>query len=616
MIATCCFLVPTKLSAQLASRIDYTQEELEWIQNNPVIYYSDDNSWEPFVNLNRRGQMEGISVDYLNLIQEKTGLEFKFIKSDTWSQVIERLKRKQIKLVLAAIHAQERDAFADFTDAYFSSPLAIITGPDYSYVHDIEELYGRRVAIPRGYYSVSYLQKNHPGIDLVFVDSLDQALQAVADKNVDAFIGNLAVAIFKLRQSKLTNLKISGTIEEDFEVRMMVTKDNLPLISIINKTLERISDSEKRMIANSWFNVAIETGFNPETIWKASAMVVLVLFMIFLWVIQLRNEIERRQKTEEQLILAREDAEKANRAKSEFLANMSHEIRTPMNAVFGYSQLLSETKLDKEQKSYLDAISVGTNGLLHIINDILEISKIEAGKMTIEPGPVDVRQLITEVYQLFKDPMFEKGLEYSTRIDEEVPQFIISDNNRIRQILINLIGNAFKFTNQGRIELVVDWRAEREENSLEFRIIDSGIGIEKERYQSIFEHFEYQVNPSESHIASSGLGLSICKKLAEKLGGKILLESEIGKGSCFSLVLRKVKISPAGLTDVERTTTSFRPATLLIVDDVKSNRFILRKYCASYGFNLLEAENGQQAIDAATSQSFDLILMDIRMPEM
>nr|WP_246722952.1 transporter substrate-binding domain-containing protein [Aliikangiella sp. G2MR2-5] len=600
----------------MRSRVDYTAAELEWVKNNPVIYYSDDISWEPFVNLTSKNRLEGISVDYLKLIEEKTELRFEFIKSDNWSQVMENLKTRKIHLVLAAIYAPERENFASFTDPYFSSPLAMITGPQYSYIQSIEEIYGKTVAVPKDYYTYSYLKNNHPKLNFKIVAGLDDALRSVSQNQADAFVGYLPVAVYKLKLSHFNNLKISGTIDDNLKVRMMVAKGAEPLASIINKSLDQISENEKRQISDKWFNVAVETGINPKTVFNVIALVVFLGVLTLFWIMKLRKEIRLREITEKALIQAREEAEKANQAKSEFLANMSHEIRTPMNAVFGYSQLLSETKLDSEQKQYLDAIATGSNGLLHIINDILEISKIEAGKMKIEMEPVNVARLVAEVKQLFKDSMAEKSLEFTTNLSEKVPVWIISDGNRLRQILINMVGNALKFTDKGFVNIQVFYS---DDQSLCFTVEDSGVGIEPTRFQSIFDHFEYQISPSASHVASSGLGLSICKKLAEKLGGTIEVESQIGKGSRFTLRLFQIVESqpePGEQDRVEDKKLNYREARVLIVDDVTSNRLILEKYLSSFPFHIEHADNGQAAVEAVRRERPDLVFMDVRMPIM
>jgi ABC-type amino acid transport substrate-binding protein len=196
------------VSAQLDTRIDFTEEELEWVSDNPVIYYSDDVSWEPFVRLTRNNQLEGIAPDFLKLIENKTGLKFEFVKSEKWAQVIDKLKARKISLVLAAIYASERDEFAHFTDNYFSSPLAIVTGKQFSYVKDMSELSGKKIAAPKGYYSVSMIRDNYPDIDIILVDTLEESLSLVNQGKADAYIGYLPVMVYKLKLSQYSNFRI------------------------------------------------------------------------------------------------------------------------------------------------------------------------------------------------------------------------------------------------------------------------------------------------------------------------------------------------------------------------------------------------------------------------
>ena len=609
-------LLAFSVKAQLDTRIDFTEEELEWVNNNPVIYYSDDVSWEPFVRLNRNEKLEGIAPDFLKIIERKTGLQFEFVKSSKWAQVIERLKNRDINLVLAAIYAPERDEFAYFTESYFSSPLAIVTGRQFSYIKDMNELSGKKVTAPKGYYSVSLLKNNYPGIELIEVDTLEEALNLVNQGKADAYLDYLPVMVYKLKLSQYSNLKISGTLNEEIGVSMMIAKEDKPLVSIINKTLKTFSSEERRAIQDRWFNVAVESGINPVTFWQILTTSITLFSLILLWVFKLRKEVKLRKLSETNLILAREEAEKASKAKSEFLANMSHEIRTPMNAVFGYSQLLEETNLNEDQQYYLEAIKVGSSSLLHIINDILEISKIEAGKMTVEFSPVNIRQLVLEVEQLFSDSIKDKKLEFITRIHPEAPSSFISDGNRIRQILINLVGNALKFTNNGKIEISVE-NFDNHSKELAIAVKDTGIGIAKDRFESIFDYFEYQVDPADKHIASSGLGLSICKKIADKLNAEIQVQSDLGKGSEFRLILKNVEVTEhQEITEEVSEESNFLPCKILIVDDVKSNRIILEKYLSNYPFEILQAENGKVAVDLVEAHSPEVVLMDVRMPVM
>ena len=335
----------------------------------------------------------------------------------------------------------------------------------------------------------------------------------------------------------------------------------------------------------------------------------------------LLEDITEKKKAAE-LKIARDAAEAATQAKSEFLANMSHEIRTPMNAILGFTELLEGTiKDDEQQKEYLNSISSSGKTLLSLINDILDLSKIEAGKLKIQYKPINARSIFKEIRQIFSQKVEEKGLDLCIDLDPELPSLVL-DEVRIRQILFNLVGNAIKFTHKGYIKVSVKKTYKGDDRSkvdFIFSVKDTGIGIPEKQQDLIFESFEQQEGQSHAQYGGTGLGLAISRRLAVMMNGEIKLESEQGRGSTFSVHLRDVLVAPD--TDLEKddvsqdyTSLIFEPATILIVDDTESNRTLLKGYLNFAPFKFIEADNGQTGIDYAQKYKPDLILMDIKMP--
>ena len=336
------------------------------------------------------------------------------------------------------------------------------------------------------------------------------------------------------------------------------------------------------------------------------------------------RDVTAEKEAREALGQAVAAAESANRAKTEFLANMSHEIRTPMNAILGFSELLTGLVREPKAKSYLSAIHSSGHTLLQLINDILDLSKIEAGKMELEYGNISVGAILREIQQIFSQKAAQKDVQLRVEIDPALPGGLLLDEIRLRQILFNSVGNALKFTEEGSVLM----RAIREPIPgragvvrLVLEVEDTGIGIPESEQERIFEAFTQQAGQSTKKHGGTGLGLTITQRLVEIMGGKISLWSVPGEGSRFRFtfddvavvgVEKGVEVDTAPVFDIDQ----FEPATVLVVDDVELNRDLFRAFFEHTRHRFLEATNGREGIEAARRERPDLILMDVRMPIM
>ncbi len=443
----------------------------------------------------------------------------------------------------------------------------------------------------------------------------DRINQTVSQASLATFV---IIILFLLLTNSLMLRQTKKVVLSDD--RLAVIYRSPYIAPVIIGVLIFIAEGLVMVLLSAWPDIPLFT----EAILD-STLLVMILAPVFYWfvVMPLMKHIEERQRTENELKKAKEAADKANQTKGLFLANMSHEIRTPMNGILGMTEIALHGRLNQEERSLLEIVRSEADNLNNLLNDILDLSKIEAGKLSVEEIPFDLGHLLDNFVGPFKYRAEQKKITFTTTLDPDIPRMLVGDPNRIRQILINLCGNALKFTPEGgQVEVIVSLSSVTTADQkmiLHFSVTDSGIGISKEQLQLIFEKFTQADGTTTRKYGGTGLGTSISKELVELMNGEIGVVSELGQGSEFWFMLLLGKAEPqqadlwvdevaGGLTQPQRV------GRILVADDYPTNQKVAQAYLQSSGHRVDIVNDGVEAIEAYAQNPYDIILMDVQMP--
>lgn len=619
--------------------ISFTKEEIDWIKANPKIKIAGDAFWPPYSFYDEIGEYIGIVPDLVNEVFKNSGLNLDYIKTNSWSDTIDLIKNKKLDLIDAISYSSSRAEYLNFSNKYIGAEIVIIANnKEDNYINSFNNITDKNIASVKGYSIIEEIKYDFPQIKTIKeFDTPLEGLKELSNSQIDYFILDIPSFEFYSKKYSLSNLKIVGPSGYNYKYGFGINKDNAVLVSIVNKLLDSVPIEKKDEIYRKWIKIDYKQKIDYELIWKILTISIILLSVIFYWNRKLKQEINEKEKIQKELELERNNisslneelkkakdiAENIAKQKSEFLANMSHEIRTPMNSVIGFTEILEKEIKNPLHKEYLDSIKKGGNSLLRIINDILDLSKIEAGKLEIRNESLNPVNMFLEIESIFHSKIISKNINFVLDIDKNIPKYIIIDGVRIRQILFNLIGNAIKFTQKGQIKLKVENIYKDNVKSkidLLFSVEDTGIGIDEKNLESIFNAFEQANNNDVAKYGGTGLGLAICTKLVHMMNGEISVKSEKNKGSIFTVILRDIPVSSMQEEIVtQKLLTSnieFEKAQILVVDDVEENRKLVLASLKDFDIDIIMAQNGQEALDKLKNINVDLILMDLRMPVM
>lgn len=590
-------------TANGTNRIELSAEEEQFIEEHPVIRTGVDPEFIPYEFIDTDGAYKGISEEYQQLIEERTGLVFEPVMGLTWAQAYEMAVEGKIDVLPSVSKTPIREQYFLFSEPYYTFQRAIYLQEETKNLSSIEDLSNKTVAVQANSSHHTYLMSSFPSITLSLYNDVPSAIQAVSDGQELAFIGNFATTNYLIKSSGITGLnyiRIKPTADGSQSLYFAVSKDMPLLVGIINRALQDIGNDERISIDNKWLGVESTADYTLffQILNLIVILIVIILAVSSFWIIRLRKEVSIRKMAQEEMLVAKEDAVRANEIKSLFLARMSHEIRTPLNAITGMSYLMKKTALSPTQGIYVEKLTQASKNMLGIINDILDFSKIEAGKIDLENVSFSLDKLLQRVISITSVKVQEQGIQFDFERDPLIPSYFFGDPVRIEQILMNLLNNAIKFTPAGKVTLSLSLYS-RVKNScrIHFSIADTGIGMSEEDKKRMFTAFDQADSSISRRFGGTGLGLSIVKNLTEMMGGRIIVESEPGKGSTF-LVELPFDVDAEAEATQEKTMSAdcFRTVRCLVIDKNEDSRKFLHKAFDSFGVYAESATSEEDAL--------------------
>ena len=634
--------------------------QLRWREAHPVVRIGVHRARAPIEWLDDDGTPHGMSVELLHRIGAALGLHIELVPLASTSEAVARTQDHGVDGLASMSGASVRLNHLRFSDPFVTTPVVLYTPVGTPAPGGLPALAGKRVAVMVDTSAEEWLRRDWPGIVVVPVASTEQAIATLRKGGAQAYLGALLTGTHQLIEMGATDVRVSGETDYRYQFSFAVRSDWPELVEMINLAMAAIPRSERDAIRQQWnpLNEAPRVDYRP----LVALLVAIAVALAFIFQLRrmvrrrtaaLESEIAVRRANEAELLhfrrhlqdlvaertselaAAKEAAVAGNLAKSVFLSNMSHELRTPLNAILGFSELLRhEANISPAQRKTLDLINRSGENLLTLINDVLDMSKIEADRLAVERAPFDIVAMLADVVELMRVRAETRQLTLRLVLADDAVRAVCGDEAKLRQSLINLVGNAIKFTERGGVTVSLSTRAwapavpagapccegAAEPLVLCIAVQDSGAGIAAADQARVFEPFVQVGVPNAQK--GTGLGLSITRKLVELMGGTLQLDSAAGQGACFTIAVPVVR-AQAGEASVRASqarVTGLAPGQgevrILIVEDQMQNWLLLQRLMEDAGLSVRVATNGELGIEAFLAWQPQLIWMDHRMPVM
>lgn len=602
----------------------FTEQELAWIATHPVVNIAVDPNWRP-VEYVEDGVFKGLSAEYMKAISRVSGLQFRWMMGMDWVSARQGILNGTVDILPAiseALSSPQLRARIAYSKPYFVGSTLIVTQASAPVMFDPRQLAGKKVAVKGGGAYERNLGFRYPDVELVSVKSPAEALELVAYGEVYAAVDVDAALIPILQQRYFDTLHVAGSIADMPAVASIgVRIEERLLISIIDKSLASLTAGETDRMMAQWINA---DNYGPPT-WAAILryyfweLAVTAFFLLAFAALLFQAYKARRQ------------AEHSERDKAMLLAVISHEIRTPMNAILSSVELLARTSLPPEDAQLAKVAVTSANTLLELLDGVLDFSKLEAERLVIRCQPVDIRGLIKEAVSIAEFRAQEKTLPLKTQVHWQSQLWLSVDALRLRQVLVNLLTNAIKFTDTGEVNVTASFvtdPSDANKGTLRIVVTDTGIGISRREQQRLFQAFSQADESITRKFGGTGLGLTICRRLLLLMGGTVELRSELSKGTTVEVLLPAPLAEPQQADDeqdvmrssmvdqtVESNPNPQSKLTVLVVEDHPENQFVIKRQLQVLGHETFQALTGQSGLDQFNRQVFDIILLDCNLPD-